>query len=168
MFADRVLGRVCDSSTKANGYDRSCEGEDDADIPVRARKIGIPKTDLPRVPEDTRVTFYTQNAKTLWIQEAVKILNGTTQFNDSCRRSKDRGQYPGESDYPLFRLYRLRWREADRRSEIHFSRVHACRVECPETRQLVACRREFVSIQGTAPLLSRLRHRSGFGEPGAD
>jgi hypothetical protein len=58
-----------------------------------------PKTDLPRVPEDTRVTFYTQNAKTLWIQEAVKILNGTTQFNDSCRRSKDRGQYPGESDY---------------------------------------------------------------------
>ena len=90
-----------------------------------------------------------------------------SKWDDPVQRQLSSEQGSGSISGRI-RLYRLRWREADRRSEIHFSRVHACRVECPETRQLVACRREFVSIQGTAPLLSRLRHRSGFGEPGAD
>ncbi len=36
-----------------------------------------------RVPSGTQVTFYTQNAKTLFLPEALKILEGTTQFQDS-------------------------------------------------------------------------------------
>ncbi len=35
------------------------------------------------VPANTKVTFYTKNAKTLWIQEAYKVLNGTTQFTEN-------------------------------------------------------------------------------------
>jgi hypothetical protein len=41
-----------------------------------------PVDGFTRVPPDTKVTFYTQNAKTLWMQEAVKILDGTTQFTE--------------------------------------------------------------------------------------
>jgi hypothetical protein len=39
-----------------------------------------PVDGFARVPTDMRVTFYTQNAKLLWAEEAVKILDGTTQF----------------------------------------------------------------------------------------
>jgi hypothetical protein len=35
-----------------------------------------------RVPAGTQITFYTHNAKTLHLPEALKVLDGTTEFTD--------------------------------------------------------------------------------------
>ncbi|MGA7318522.1 MAG: putative adhesin [Silvibacterium sp.] len=50
------------------------------------------KDGFARVPTGTQVTFYTQNAKTLYLQEALKILDGTTQFTEGQRDVYKTGQ----------------------------------------------------------------------------
>ena len=50
------------------------------------------KDGFARVPTGTQVTFYTQNAKTLYLQEALKILDGTTEFTASQQDVYKAGQ----------------------------------------------------------------------------
>ena len=50
------------------------------------------KDGFARVPTGMQVTFYTQNAKTLYLQEALKILDGTTEFTEGQRDVYKAGQ----------------------------------------------------------------------------